>query len=62
MTHPSSVFGAPLSFQLPHDLHVESSIQAFEAGLHVLLEKPMARTVKECDEILAAAQVGARTQ
>jgi predicted dehydrogenase len=33
---------------------------AFAAGKHVLLEKPMGRTVAECEQILAAAQQAAR--
>jgi predicted dehydrogenase len=38
----------------PNHLHVEHAIAAFEAGKHVLLQKPMARTAAECDQILAA--------
>ena len=41
---------------LPHDLHAPLAIMALEAGKHVLLEKPMAMTVAECDDVLAAAR------
>jgi predicted dehydrogenase len=41
---------------LPHDSHVAASEMAFAAGKHVLLEKPMGRTVAECAQILAAAR------
>ncbi|MEC9234437.1 MAG: Gfo/Idh/MocA family oxidoreductase [Planctomycetota bacterium] len=34
--------------------HRECAIAALQAGKHVLLEKPMATTVAECDEIIAA--------
>ena len=40
---------------LPHHLHAPSALQALAAGRHVLLEKPMAMTVAECDQILASA-------
>lgn len=40
----------------PHYLHKPQAIAALEAGKHVILEKPMAMTVAECDEILAAAE------
>ena len=40
---------------LPHHLHAPYALQAIEAGRHVLLEKPMAMSVAECDAILAAA-------
>jgi len=41
---------------VPHCLHRDVTIAAFAAGKHVLLEKPMACTVAECDEIIAAQQ------
>jgi len=40
---------------LPHDLHEKYSIEALEAGKHVVCEKPLAPTVPECDRMLAAA-------
>ena len=46
---------------LPHWLHHEVSVAASDAGKHVLLEKPMAMTVAECDAMNAAAdRSGAR--
>ncbi len=41
---------------LPTDLHEEVSVQAMQAGCHVLCEKPMARTVKEADHMMAVAR------
>src|SRR5262249_22308 len=38
------------------DDHVAPTVAALEAGKHVLLEKPMARTAAESDRILAAAK------
>ncbi len=38
------------------DEHAAPAIAALRAGKHVLLEKPMARTVADCDRILAAAE------
>ncbi|MBY0526235.1 MAG: Gfo/Idh/MocA family oxidoreductase [Gemmataceae bacterium] len=38
------------------DQHVGPAVDALRAGKHVLLEKPMARTVAECDRIIAAAE------
>ncbi len=40
----------------PPASHCEFAVAAAEARKHVLLEKPMARTVAECDQIAAAAR------
>jgi len=40
----------------PHHLHERSAVEALRAGLHVLLEKPVAATLDACDRILAAAR------
>jgi len=40
---------------LPHHLHEDAAIAAFNAGQHVLLEKPMASTLDACARILDAA-------
>jgi len=39
----------------PHPLHEEPCLQAARAGVHVLIEKPMASTPEACDRILEAA-------
>lgn len=36
--------------------HVELAVKTLEAGLHLLLEKPMAVSVDECQRIIAASQ------
>ncbi len=40
---------------VPTFLHAEIGVAALESGRDVLLEKPMALTVEECDRLLAAA-------
>ena len=45
-----------VDLMLPHDLHEQAAIQCFEAGKHVLLEKPMSLDLDSCDRILAAAR------
>lgn len=37
---------------LPTDLHFEVAKQALQAGKHVIVEKPLARTVEQCQELL----------
>jgi predicted dehydrogenase len=41
---------------LPHDLHYPIVLEAFDAGKHVILEKPISNTLAEADEMLAAAE------
>lgn len=45
---------------LPTPLHARMSIAALNAGYHVLCEKPMAITLRECDAMLAAAKASGR--
>jgi len=40
----------------PHHLHTHLAIQAAQSGKHILLEKPMAPSLEECNQILSAAQ------
>lgn len=41
---------------LPNSLHAEYTIRGFAAKKHVICEKPMALTVKDCDNMIAAAR------
>jgi predicted dehydrogenase len=39
----------------PHPLHASASVEAAEAGAHILVEKPLAATLKDCDAMIVAA-------
>lgn len=39
---------------LPNTMHAEYTIAAAQAGVHVLCEKPMATTARECEAMIAA--------
>jgi predicted dehydrogenase len=41
---------------LPNHLHYEYTIRAAQKGIHVLCEKPMAVSSKECEEMIQAAE------
>ncbi|ROT98512.1 Gfo/Idh/MocA family protein [Histidinibacterium lentulum] len=45
---------------VPPWLHAPMTLMAFEAGFHVLCEKPVARTLAELDGMLAAAETAGR--
>ena len=49
-----------LSIATPDHAHTKYAITALNAGKHVLLEKPMAQTTKECRDILAARKRSGR--
>jgi phthalate 4,5-cis-dihydrodiol dehydrogenase len=40
----------------PHQFHAPHAILAAEHGKHIILEKPMALTLADCDDIIAAAE------
>jgi UDP-N-acetyl-2-amino-2-deoxyglucuronate dehydrogenase len=40
----------------PHPLHAEPAIIAAEAGVHAMIEKPMAASLADCDAMLEAAK------
>ncbi|NLT42364.1 MAG: Gfo/Idh/MocA family oxidoreductase, partial [Anaerolineae bacterium] len=46
---------------LPHHLHHPVGMECLEAGKHVLLEKPMANSERECLELIATAERKQRT-
>lgn len=43
-----------VSIATPPGTHCELSVQALEAGVHVIAEKPMAPSLEECDRMLEA--------
>ncbi len=44
----------------PADTHFRLALAALEAGKHVLVEKPLARSVEECEALIAAASRASR--
>ncbi len=45
-----------LTIAVPTEYHLEVTLAAIERGIHVLLEKPIARNIDEAKQIIAAAQ------
>jgi predicted dehydrogenase len=41
---------------LPNDMHKDYTVRAARAGLHVLCEKPMAVTARDCEEMIRATR------
>ena len=53
---PGNVEVDAVILNLPHFLHCESTVFFLENGINVLIEKPMANTVAECDKMIEAAK------
>ena len=47
-----------VSLAVPTEAHCEVARQLLETGVHVLVEKPISRTLAEADEMIAAAERG----
>jgi predicted dehydrogenase len=47
-----------VSLATPTESHAEISCALLEAGIHVLVEKPIARTLSEADQMIEAARTG----
>jgi len=41
----------------PHPNHVSPTVEAFKAGAHVLVEKPLASTLQDCDAMIEAGRL-----
>jgi predicted dehydrogenase len=44
---------------LPNGMHAEYTVRGAQAGKHILCEKPMANSVRECEQMIAACQKAA---
>ena len=47
-----------VSLAVPTETHDEIACGLLEAGIHVLVEKPISRTLAEADQMIAAAERG----
>ena len=50
-----------VSICLPHSLHAEAAIEAAKCRKHILIEKPLASTLDEADQMIEAADANAVT-
>src|SRR5262249_7189519 len=48
--------GEAISTASPHEYHAQQAIAALSHGKHVLVEKPLALSLKECDDVIEAAE------
>ena len=49
-----------VSICLPPSVHAEAAIAALNAGKHVIVEKPMASSLEECDAMIQASEKSGR--
>lgn len=49
-----------LDITAPTPFHKDLTMQGLKAGMHILLEKPMARTLEDCDAIIRAVEDSGR--
>src|SRR5215210_8443800 len=49
------------SVAVPTESHCEIACELLNAGIHVLVEKPISRTLEEADRMIAAAEKGRAT-
>ena len=47
-----------ISIATPDTAHADITIKAAEKGVHILVEKPLATTVEECERMISAASAG----
>ena len=47
-----------VSLAVPTESHCEIACELLNAGIHVLVEKPISRTLEEADQMVASAQAG----
>src|SRR6185436_6783717 len=47
-----------VSLAVPTEVHCEIACGLLEAGIHVLVEKPISRTLEEADRMIRAAEEG----
>src|SRR5208282_2641993 len=45
-----------LAICTPHPLHAFHAVKSAKAGVHILIEKPLASSLEDCDAILQAAK------
>ena len=50
-----------VSLAVPTEAHCEMACHLLESGIHVLVEKPISRTLDEADQMIAAAERGGAT-
>jgi phthalate 4,5-cis-dihydrodiol dehydrogenase len=41
----------------PHQFHAQQAVEAIRCGKHVLIEKPLALTLEDCDSVIEAAEL-----